>query len=252
MPNTLLSYQDFGTQLLETGDLDPIYIMLQRANLPQGTLHKWVLAYWCFYHAGLCSFLAEQPHDMYWNKMAEYAYKSPRGTERRHFRGVKAEQSIQWLRNTYHNSVDNLMATWFAAPTFPAVAYAATQAPLFGPWIAFKVADMGERVLGFPVDFSNADLGFHISPRAGAALIDSEATLPTLIKRLEEEFGQYKAPPYYDRPVNIQEIETILCKFNSHSKHHYPIGKDCREVYHALEGWGAMAKELQQYVPSIR
>jgi len=46
---------------------------------------------------------------------------------------------------------------------------------------------------------------------------------------------KYKAPPWFDRPLNIQEAETILCKYKSHTHGHYPVGKDVAAVKKALE-----------------
>ena len=51
------------------------------------------------------------------------------------------------------------------------------------------------------------------------------------------------------RRVNVQEVETIFCKYKSHLKGHYPVGKDSEEIRHALEGWGDTAQELQKYIP---
>lgn len=41
-----------------------------------------------------------------------------------------------------------------------------------------------------------------------------------------------QAPPRFDRPLNVQEAETVLCKWKSYSGGHYEIGEDvaaCRE-----------------------
>ena len=59
-----LDIETFGRHLITTGDLDPIYTALVRAeqggdfSVPQ--LCRWLLGYWCYYHAGVASFLSEK------------------------------------------------------------------------------------------------------------------------------------------------------------------------------------------------
>jgi hypothetical protein len=53
----------------------------------------------------------------------------------------------------------------------------------------------------------------------------------TMLKR---KLGTLKAPPRFERRINIQEIETILCKWKSHINGHYFVGKDIQEIRHGL------------------
>jgi hypothetical protein len=43
-----------------------------------------------------------------------------------------------------------------------------------------------------------------------------------------------RAPPGFERDINIQEIETILCKWKSYMKGHYQIGEDIEACRVAL------------------
>jgi hypothetical protein len=52
---------------------------------------------------------------------------------------------------------------------------------------------------------------------------------------LPEHLGSLYAPPARDRLVNVQECETVLCKYKSHINGHYPPGKDTLEVLHGLK-----------------
>jgi hypothetical protein len=49
---TEMSLEDFGKALLDTRDLDSVYVVLWRAyrglDMTWPTLRKWLLAYWCF------------------------------------------------------------------------------------------------------------------------------------------------------------------------------------------------------------
>jgi hypothetical protein len=61
--------------------------------------------------------------------------------------------------------------------------------------------------------------------------------------------GKFKAPPDFTRPVNVQEIETVFCKYKSPLKGHYPLGKDTLELHHSLAGWGDLAEQLRSQLP---
>jgi len=67
------------------------------------------------------------------------------------------------------------------------------------------------------------------------------------------DFHGYKAPPYQDRSINIQELETVVCKYKSHCNGHYPLGLDTVDIYHGLDGWGDAAQELKALLePYVR
>jgi len=97
------------------------------------------------------------------------------------------------------------------------------------------------------VDFSQFELGVYSEPRKGAGLIltgDQEeeitdADLKLVVQELQKKLGHHNAPPWLTtrkpRKVNIQEIETVLCKYKSHVNGHYEPGKDTKEVYHGLQ-----------------
>jgi hypothetical protein len=214
------------------------------------TLRKWLLAYWCFYHVGVASWIADGQElalgDGYWDRMAEAASSSsyPRGTERRHFRGAKASAAVEWFRGRGLNYLFGQLAHSPVDLTLRTVTLTVTRWPQFGPWIAFKVADMLERLGVVPVEFSAADV-FRMfeSPRKGALEVawrysreKGEADLlEWTYNHMVQLFGHYSAPPSGNRKVNIQEFETILCKWHSHLTGHYHIGKDTHEIHEALE-----------------
>ena len=116
--------------------------------------------------------------------------------------------------------------------------------PAFGPWIGFKIADMKERVLAQPCEFEPGFLDIFKDPAIGAALVRQDAyqtgvvnakplrphDVNQVVIELCSLFRRRKAPPTYDRRVGPQEVETILCKWKSHLRNHYPVGKDTREI----------------------
>jgi hypothetical protein len=270
-----LSIEEFGTQLIKTGDLDPVYTAIHGAQLERDTKWRLVLAYWCFYSLATAARLAtyKKPTE-YWDAMMEAASYSPldpkaprpwpRGSERRHYRGDQAKKSMIELITKYKTPVDAILG--FVGPqttptgrTYGSVSRAAQSHRGFGEWISFKVADMSERVFGFDVNFDDCHLGIYKDPRQGAALAWYEGAFdrgevqdntwqqapwdyPITDQQLADvvqdyiwRFRKLKAPPAGDRKVNVQEVETIFCKYKSYRKGHYPPGKDIREIRHGLE-----------------
>lgn len=227
-----LSVYDFGRELLRTNDLDPVYVLLWEAGLARPVLQRWLLSYWCFYHVGTASWTSEGD---YWSRMRTAAGSKdwPRCHERRHFRGANAAKSVTYLSQ---RGVTGLFDDLAAAGTTVAAKMAAVQEWVgFGPWIAFKVADMLERLAIAPVRFDTGAMLLFDSPRRGAECLwvneMGDEAVPTnvgqwAVDRILQELGPLKAPPRYERPINVQEAETILCKWKSYMGGHYHVGED--------------------------
>lgn len=296
----MASIVEFGDALLRTGDLDPVYVAIAGRKNPidAPTKARLCLAYWCFYHLGAAAKLAEisQPR-AFWKAMMQAAANPPlkdgsrawpRGSERRHYRGQQAVASMTELVGKYGKlgvpgaAVFEMMGLPLGVTksTYSQVARSVMSHRGFGQWIAFKIADMGERVLGLDIDFSDCHLGIYKDPRQGAAVaaiewqeeagailpgVDFPAHAPWEYPISDDELAvtvahyvnlwrkkRAKALPSKDRLVNVQEIETIFCKYKSHLKGHYPVGKDTIEVYHGLEGWGDLANQLRSNMEEIR
>jgi hypothetical protein len=255
-----MKLEDFGRQLIETMDLDPVYVMLHRAELPEEQLHRWLISYWCCYHSGVSSFLSEQEGDNFWFYLRQMAAnlpsplggRWPRGTERRHWRGEKAVISARYLHARFYpcSLVPTLQSL---APSFHAIRNEVTSWPEWGPWISFKVADMLDRVLQTPVTFPVRDV-FYKEPLAAAELWSGkkgqDAILPTL-EHLDTTLGHFEAPPSFDRLVSLPEFETILCKWKSSLNGHYPIGKDTEETLHAVREWSKVSKTADRMVAIV-
>ena len=254
-----LTWQDFAVQLVESKDLDPVYVMLSKAEMEPGKLKRWLLAYWCFYHSGVASWIADHDKWMFFEACRTIYKEAPRGFERRHFRGDNGKKALKWLEE-FGDSEQ--IVEWIVdegPQNFADVSERVQQMYLFGPWIAWKVADMLERVAGAEIDFSGADLAIYEEPRKGAALIlrgDPEANVKPeevrgLIVSVEHLLVNYYAPPSGDRPINIQEVETIFCKYKAHVNGHYPLFNDSRELKASLDGWGEFAESLAPFVPEV-
>lgn len=255
--------QDFGDSLIRTQDLDPVYVAMRGAKLPEPQLCRALLAYWCFYHLGAAAWLSEQEGAQFWHYMLVAAHNDtldgdvargtgltrwPRAAERRHFRGQKCVDAVQWLSKHHPESwVRNLIDQG----TEKKVMYEVQMWPMFGPWIAFKVADMLERVYGAKVSFDANDVLMYEEPRKSLDMlaVDFKRPADVVYQKLLTYFSARRAPPAMDRYCGPQEVETVLCKHKSHRAGHYEVGKDIREVRHALAGWGETAERMLRACP---
>ncbi len=245
-----LSIYEFGCRLLETKDLDPVYVLLHHTTMSELTRRRWLLAYWCFYHVGTASWIAEEPAEYnFWVRMktAANSKEYPRSSERRHFRANNAIKSVTWLESKGLNQLFTPLRK-FSTST-EVINYVKTWVG-FGPWIAFKVADMVERLGIAKIEFGVDDAMLFDSPQEGARLLwnkerpnEAEPTKSTIaawaVSRILQELQltkHVKAPLSYDRNIGVQEAETILCKWKSYlvsNGGRYLIGED---IDHCLKG----------------
>lgn len=248
----LMDIYRFGDSLVRSRDLDPVYVIVHEAQLEPPLLHRWLLAYWCFYHCGTASWISDvRPKDEggYWQRMEAAACSKdyPRSAERRHFRGQNSISSVAWLKE---RGVNHLFGRFTEASHKNKVlllrdvlAYIQTWKG-FGPWIAFKVADMLERLGICLVDCTEAHKFLFDSPEKGAESLwtwesNNEENIPEgvgkwAIARIIDTLGDTMAPPSYNRPIGPMEAETILCKWHAHINGRYHIGKDTQEIKHGL------------------
>lgn len=269
----MLDCYTFGRLLLDGGDLDPVYTILYGAGLPRVFLERWLLAYWCFYHVGTASWIADryQPgvrgfrvDTRYWAAMREAAGSSryPRSRERRHFRGENARKSVEWLESVGAGSLwaDLYRIGGRRGGTATELISHVQGWVGFGPWISFKVADMVERLgLAPGLRFDDGDLTLYDSPRRGAADLaawegkthSGAGTVDWAVNRILNELGHYPAPPSGDRFLGVQEAETILCKWHSYLGGHYEVGEDVRACYDGLLKF-ARCKTAQVLLKSAR
>jgi len=180
----------------------------------------------------------------------------PRGHERRHFRGAISKSSLYDLQVRYANHPEDMVVRIAEEAgerlTLKVITERVQEHRGFGPWIGFKIADMIDRVLAIPIDFDQAAVFMFKDPERAAmmlweqrvmsmyppsAKIKREAVLKGVAKYLTDHFKNNLAPPRGDRPVNIQEVETILCKWKSHMNGHYPLYNDIREINTGIQPW---------------
>jgi len=234
---------EFGKDLLDSNDLDPIYVMLFESNLKGFKLYRWLLAYWCFYDSGTACWIVDSPK--YWETMKRAAQTTwvPRGVERRHFRGDLATNSIDYLTSV---GLDRLVSPFIENDrlTYQQVMNTVVGWVGFGPWIGFKIADMLECLQIVNIEFSVENVFLFSSPLEGARRLAEELDVPVYnnvelsewaVETISEELNRYYAPPGYKRMVGVQEVETVLCKWKSHLNERYQIGDDTNKLYKSLK-----------------
>jgi len=254
--NELKTALKFGARLIATNDLDPVYNVLYGAEMSRDQKDRTSLAYWCFYNLGLAAEIGmETTAKAYYDAIEDSIPKGRRGAERRHWRGEAARRTLSWLRE--HGEPESIVEQIFSKPGYADVANQVKAIPVFGPWITWKIADMGERCLGRTVDFSEASLSMYRDPVQGAAQVlrgDWRAKITSeeveeVTQAVIDSLRTLKAPPSYDRQINIQEAETVLCKYKSWRKGNYWIGKDIKEIGEAMRAAGPTARRLAQHLP---
>lgn len=234
-----MSCEEFAINIVESGDLDPDYIFLlnvfNKLKLTDEQRATWIVMKTVVYNS--CSeaeiFFRERTfenveygaerrkHKRYAKRYFE-AFKAHAvgraASVHRYFRGLppSASVSLQALRR-----IDGV-----------------------GPWAAWKCLDLLERVLHLPVDFSSVD--FRIAyeyPLKGILMLAGHEEDVTLLKDsslyrdcLEISVNKIGAgrlclsPPTRDRPIGVQEFETIFCKYHSYMHGHYTPGEDLHRL----------------------
>ncbi len=278
-----LDIKEFGDRLIATRDLDPTYVGLRgmiQNELPDDQACRWLLAYWCFYHVGVASYISEYEGSDFWHFMKVAARNDdpnmrpkiilgnpngvnagnkndrwPRAAERRHFRGQKCVDAVEWLQS--NNSYPEAWVRGLSGYGTEKEVMAQVQTwPMFGPWIAFKAADMLERCCGYPVKF-DPNLGLmYDEPRKALAMLETHPDNEVAnnnkawwYQHLSDYFARTPAPPFGDRMCGPQEVETVLCKWKSYMGGHYHVGKDIHDHRNALVGWGQTAQLMLKYMP---
>jgi hypothetical protein len=176
----------------------------------------------------------------------------PRGHERRHARGAQGIKMVKDLQQRYGCVPEDMVSYVIEnTPSYQGVANRVREHTLFGPWISFKVCDMIERVLGIHVDFSQSVIFMFDDPVKAALMLwrqrfklpesakpkDQTLVIAGVVDHLKDAFKDLKAPPLFDRIIDLQEVETVLCKWKSHMNGHYPLNNDIVEIATALGEW---------------
>jgi len=234
----------FGKLLIESKDLDPVYVLtLENKDLYEDKrrLKRWLLAYWSFYHMGTASWIAEK-EVTFWPRFEAAANSKdyPRCTERRYFRGKAASKSYDYLKSI---GIDDLFSPLERDQSCSSLMKEVGKWYGFGPWISFKVADMIDALNLAAIEFKTEDVYLFDSPLEGARRLRqslsanvSDSDLPAwAVSYILSKLGHLKAPPSMARNIDTQEAETVLCKWKSYTNNSYHIGEDIHSCLKSLQ-----------------
>ena len=262
----------FGRQLVQTGDLDPIYIALNNSGFSQSKKLRWLVAYIAYYHAGSACHLSDYTGMDFWRHMmvaakneipAPTGERWPRAKERRHFRGVQATVAItDWCRrwaNKPESMFDYIAGT---GGSYEEVASKAKEHYSVGNWLAFKVVDLVDACLGMEVDQSDLRPFLYDTPRESllrvwnedvpgsyreGKVVDQLDAIKFVIQILQRNFRGLTIPHKPSKPLDMFCIETVCCKHLSHLHGHYPPLNDLHEIHEGLLPWLKVSKSVGQF-----
>lgn len=267
-----LTIEVFGAHLLRTGDLDPVYLALNRSGFEQAQRLRWLSAYAAFYHSGVACWLSEQAGPAFWEAMAAVAANAecpvgglwPRGHERRHFRGAAAGAGVaDWAAKHPVAPEEMFITIAGRGGPFQAVADRARSYVSIGVWLAFKCVDLVDACMGIEVDQTDVEPFLYETPRtsllnvwmqkAGHPPADEATAVLEMVARLRVAFEEFQIPHKPGHPVDMFTIETIACKHKSHLSGHYPLWNDIRDISKGLQRWMPIcpsARAFHQAMPT--
>lgn len=242
---TKQSFADFSRVLITSGDLDPDYIFINNVCEKNGwseeTKAKWIAVKSVIYNS-----IGELEFLLHGKTFEEVDY----GAERRKH---KRNAEFFW-QALYQNAKAHQGFYSMFSKVHPDANVALKQLQKFqgiGPWAAWKILDLLNCCLGFKFNFKNVDFRLAYEyPIRGMLLVAGEDeqkhrrvsnslyrnSMAEVMRQLEVG-GVTKelAPPQYVRPINMQEIETCLCKYHSYYHSHYKAGEDIERLHMRIE-----------------
>lgn len=253
----------FGRDLLTTGDLDPVYIALNRSGFNEAQVLRWLVAYAAYYHCGVASWLSEREGQAFWDGMMVAAKnieaspaggRWPRGHERRHFRGGTAEKAVAiWAQQ--NPKPEFMFPDIVPKPhmTVKAIMASAQRYYSVGTWLAFKIADLADACMGREVDQSDTAPFLYDTPREslvnmwvtydevnagrGGEPVPETQIVWEALTWLRAGLDGMTIPHKPGKPLDMFCFETIACKHASHLSGHYPMMNDIVEINHGLGPW---------------
>lgn len=227
-----MKWLEHAQKLIKTEELDPVYVLMSRAQIPMEMKGRFFTALWMFYDETTALELSVFEGPDFWRQALKKYETARRATERRHFRGTGGLRCLESMQKFVGSERPENFTHNLFAPTYMGVKQKVEKYLWgFGDYFVWKIADVQDRVFGFACDFDEAYSYLPKLAKKGFLLIEQQAEeeVGASFGSLEEvardcvKYAQQSglmAPPSYDRLVTIQEIETVACswrKINSGS-----------------------------------
>jgi len=218
-----MTFKEFSRELILSGDLDPDYLVMLHIGktMTFDEIMRWIkLKIFVYDTASELNLM----NGVSWDELKFGAERvKSKGRSKEYFDHFDQNFRLSDLPFKYDEAAKYLKM-------FPGI----------GSWAAWKFCDLLERVAGIEIDFSDVD--FRIAydyPLKGLCRVNGEpdSFVPNLKDRLTYEAFMHSAllqlgdvknleAPGGGRTINIQEVETCLCKYHSHLQGRYTLGKD--------------------------
>lgn len=231
-----MTFQNFSAALISSGDLDPDYLVLKEIakqhNFSKEETLNWILHKLFIYDTASEYKVIFQGADIERVRL---------GAERR-----KNKQNTVKQLNAVLEGFHLPAPVWNGEADYPYSAFKAdvTKFAGIGDWAAWKLADLLENVMGIKINFNNVDFrSAYQFPLKGLCRVNDEAD--DYVSKLSDDltynvfmhcaikqlgFVNDFVTPCGQRKINMQEIETCLCKYHSYLSGHYKIGQDSRHL----------------------
>lgn len=257
-----LSIVEFGLGLLETLDLDPVYVALNRSRLSRVELTRFILGWMMYYHTGLaCWMMTHKSKGLLsaFEYVAKHNDEFPRGSQRKHHRNAAALACVAGMQTQFSTATE--FARWSLHDGCDGRDVMKRVMTLvgWGPCMSWRVPDLYEALSLYDTPFKSTDTDmFFSNPKRGALLCAKEYGLkgsdPVRAAHdyLMEEIGDKFAPPAFKRRLNIQETETVFCKWKSHMVGRYAIGRDTLRAKEQFEKYAdkvPLSRKLLELMP---
>ena len=235
----MLSFREFSKQIIETGDIDPDYILIRKKCKEYGwnkkQMFNWILHKLVIYDSYSELQVINKEKDIF-----EVKY----GTERRKSKRFAKE----YLNNIQRAFIDIDIDKFFTQKGYIVFNKIKTIKG-YGSWAAWKFMDLMSCCYGIDVDFETIDFRkAYTFPLKGLLMIND---LPEDVKLLQdtklyrklmhnanemlEGLETLNSPHNNNRGLRINEVETLLCKYHSYKHNKYKVGQDIEHLNKRFE-----------------
>lgn len=241
-------WEDFARITVQTHDLDPMYDFIYAAAREKG--YHWAcrfaLHFFMFYHAGEAALAADHDEDFWPYTFLRYN-NARRGTERRHYRGMKGLRATEnlsavgqphmvWYNmqaGNYGDLVHNIKKNYFGCE--------------IGPYFTWKAMDIMDRGLGLSIALSLKEAVKYMpdEPRKCAQAVWPGKSVGYALAAVRDVISDLPAPGCGDRNCGYAEAETVLCMMKGYfiTKTHQ-IGDDILEKHMQFSDFPDLIKFL--------
>lgn len=234
------NWQIFAEKLFRLEDADPMYYALERVDFPLDYKYRFMVGWITYYHPGIAASAARYTGERFWSELVSHYATAKRASERRHFRGEAGMKALKaW--SILWPEPERMIPSLFGSTYFE-VRSKARVVPQIGDYFVWKLADVQERVFHVPCDFTGAEKWSPKVPQEGAKLI-STAPIEQVYAMIVEQMQPRMSPPAYDRPINMQEAETVCCVYHQYRGGGYTYGSRTAKAHRRLSAYESQANE---------